>query len=373
MHVAIFLRRGLCAAAVLFAATTARAELPLELIKLPEGFKIELYAQDLPNARSLAIGPKGTVFIGTRNKDVVYAVRDEDGDHKADKSYVVAKGLDTPNGVVFHNGALYVAEYPRLIRFDAIEDNLENPPAPVVVYEGFPEKQGHHWKYLALGPDEKFYVGIGAPGNIVPIEGVNDGYATISRLNLDGSNFEVYARGVRNSVGFDWHPVTKELWFTENGRDMMGDDVPPCELNHATEIGQHFGYPYCHGGTVLDPEFGEGRSCDEFVPPVQNLSPHVAPLGMKFYTGDMFPAEYKNAIIMAEHGSWNRSIPIGYRLSLVHLDEAGKSKGLEIFAEGWLQRTKAWGRPVDVLVMPDGALLVSDDEAGVLYRISYAK
>lgn len=373
MTVAGFCRRGACAALLLCGALQVQAELPLDLIKLPEGFKIDLYAQDLPNARSLALGAKGTVFVSTRGKDVVYALRDEDGDQKADKTYIVAKGLDTPNGIAFHNGALYVAEYLRLIRFDDIEAQLDNPPAPVVVYEGFPEKKGHHWKYLAIGPDEKAYVNIGSPGNIVPIEGVNDGYATISRLNLDGSNFEVYARGVRNSVGFTWHPVTKELWFTDNGRDMLGDDIPSCELNHATEQGQHFGYPYCHGGDVIDPEFGAGRSCDEFVPPVVKLGPHIAPLGLKFYTGDQFPASYKNALIIAEHGSWNRSIPIGYRLVAVRLDEKGNAAAEEVFAEGWLHRTKAWGRPVDVLVMPDGALLVSDDSADVVYRISYTK
>jgi glucose/arabinose dehydrogenase len=360
----------LIAAAAL--APAGRADLPLELITLPEGFKIDLFATDLPNARMIVRGANGTIFVSTRNKGAIYAVRDADGDFKAEQKWVIAEGLDTPNGVAFHEGALYVAEYRRLIRFDDIENRLDNPPAPVVLFDQFPEKMGHHWKYAAIGPDGWLYVNIGAPGNIVNMEPEDPRYATISRIRLDGTGLETYARGVRNSVGFTWHPETGHLWFTDNGRDWLGDDRPPCELNVATEAGQHFGYPFCHGGDLIDPEFGEGRSCDEFVAPAQNLGPHTAPLGLKFYTGDQFPAEYKNAILIAEHGSWNRSIPIGYRIAMVRLDEQGKSKGYEMFAEGWLQRTRAWGRPVDLLVLPDGSLLISDDAADCIYRVHYA-
>lgn len=356
-------------------APAARADLPLDLIKMPDGFKIELFATDLPNARMIVRGAEGTIFVSTRNRGALYAVRDTNGDGKADKQWTIAeeKSLDTPNGIAFHDGALYVAEYRRLIRFDDIENRLDNPPAPVVLFDQFPEKMGHHWKYAAIGPDGWLYVNIGAPGNIVNMEAEEPLYATISRMRLDGTGLEIYARGVRNSVGFTWHPETGNLWFTDNGRDWMGDDIPPCELNEATEQGQHFGYPYCHGDDIPDPQFGAERSCDEFVKPVQNLGPHTAPLGLKFYTGDMFPAEYKNAILIAEHGSWNRSIPIGYRVSMVRLDAEGKSKGYEMFAEGWLQRTRAWGRPVDLLVLPDGSLLISDDGADCIYRVSYEK
>jgi glucose/arabinose dehydrogenase len=347
------------------------AGLPLDELTLPEGFEIAVYADDVPSARSLARSPNGTIFVSTRALKVVYAVVDTDGDHVADKTYVVADELNSPNGVAFKDGALYVAEISRVLRFDDIENNLESPPEPVVLIDTLPTEEHHGWKYLAFGPDGKLYFNVGAPCNICNMEEQDERFATIMRMNADGSEPEVYARGVRNSVGFTWHPATDHLWFTDNGRDLMGDDVPPDELNRATEQDQHFGYPYCHGGEIPDPEFAADRTCDEFVPPVQKMDAHVAALGLKFYTGEMFPEAYRNQIIIAEHGSWNRSIPIGYRLMLVKLDDEGNSLGKEPFIEGWLQRSRAWGRPVDVLVQPDGSLLVSDDKAGVVYRVTY--
>ena len=351
------------------ALTEASANLPLNTIKLPPGFTISVYAE-VDNARSMALSPSGTLYVGNRNGDKVYAVRDTDGDHKADKRWVIASGLNMPNGVAFKNGDLYVAEVSRILKFKDIEGHLSNPGAPEVVYDQYPIETHHGWKYISFGPDGKLYVPVGAPCNIC--EPKKPIYATITRMDPDGSNMEIYASGIRNTVGFTWHPQTKELWFTDNGRDMMGDDVPPCELNSAPKAGMNFGYPYCHGGNIKDPEFGDKRPCSDFTPPVQNLNAHVAPLGLKFYTGDMFPEAYRNQIFIAEHGSWNRTLKSGHLVSLVKI-ENGKSVGYGTFAEGWLDHDtqEAWGRPVDIFVMPDGSMLVSDDKGGMVYRIAY--
>jgi glucose/arabinose dehydrogenase len=345
------------------------ADLPLEQIKLPPGFKIEIYAENLRYARSLAIGPRGTLFVGTRSQNgPVYAVADTNRDYRGDKVYTIANRLYMPNGVAVRDGALYVAEVNRIQRYDNIESRLASPPAPVTVFEDLPSDRHHGWKFIRFGPDGKLYVPIGAPCNVCEPELP---YASIYRLNPDGTGFEMYARGIRNTVGFDWDPATGELWFTDNGRDNLGDDVPPDELNHITAPGQHFGYPYWHAGGIEDPEFGKKKSKSEVTLAAQPLGPHVAAIGMRFYTGTMFPPEYRNQIIIAEHGSWNRSKKIGYRLSLVKL-ENNKPVSYETFASGWLRPDESvWGRPADVEVMPDGSLLVSDDHAGVVYRISY--
>ncbi|MCB0492728.1 MAG: sorbosone dehydrogenase family protein [Cyclobacteriaceae bacterium] len=352
------------------AITEASAQLPLNTIKLPPGFSISVYAE-VDNARSMAMSPSGILFVGNRNEDQVYAVKDTDGDFKADKRWVIASGLNMPNGVAFKDGDLYVAEVSRILKFKDIENNLSHPGEPEVVYDQYPTETHHGWKYIAFGPDGKLYVPVGAPCNICePEEPI---YASITRMNDDGTNMEVFASGIRNTVGFTWHPETKALWFTDNGRDMMGDDIPPCEFNSAPTAGMHFGYPYCHGGTIKDPEFGDKRPCSDFTPPIQNLNAHVAPLGVKFYTGSMFPSEYKNQAFIAEHGSWNRTKKSGHLVSLVKL-QGGKAVGYETFAEGWLNQDtqEAWGRPVDVLVLPDGSMLISDDKGGMIYRISYS-
>jgi glucose/arabinose dehydrogenase len=351
--------------------TKEPSNLPLDRINLPEGFKISVFASDIEDARSLALGERGTIFVGNRSEDKVYAVVDEDNDGQADQTYVIASGLRMPTGVAFRNGDLYVAEVSRILRFADIENNLENPPQPEVLYDQYPTERHHGWKYIAFGPDDKLYVPVGAPCNICDSE--HEVYASITRMDPDGSNMEVYAHGVRNSVGFDWHPQSGVLWFTENGRDMLGNDVPADELNRAPKKGKHFGYPYCHAGEILDPEFGEGKNCNDYVAPAQKLGPHVAPLGMKFYTGDMFPAEYKNQILIPEHGSWNRDNKIGYRIQMVKVDGNGKATSYETFADGWLneEEQEAWGRPVALLQLPDGSMLVSDDHAGVIYRITY--
>ena len=339
----------------------------LTRIELPEGFHIRIYAERVTGARSMSLSPDGTLFVGTRPSGRVYALRDEDGDHKAERVIVLARGLNNPNGVAVKNGDLYVAEINRILRYRNIEAQLDNPPQPEIVNDAFPTDRSHGWKFIRFGPDGLLYVPVGAPCNIC---NRGDPYASIGKLDANGT-FRIIARGIRNTVGFDWHPETGELWFTDNGRDRMGDDVPPDELNRITADGQHFGYPYCHGASIADPVFGDQRSCGEFIAPVQNLGPHVAALGMRFYTGNMFPEEYHNQIFIAEHGSWNRSSKIGYRVTLVRLN-GNRAVSYEPFAEGWLQGESNWGRPVDVLVMPDGSLLVSDDQAGLIYRISYS-
>jgi|GEM_PF-43503 len=343
--------------------------LPLEKIQLPPGFQIDIFASGVKGARSMALGPRGVLFVGTRDEGKVYAILDRNGDQKADEIVTIAMGLNMPNGVAYRDGSLYVAEISRILRFDNIADRLYNPPKPVLVNKAFPKDRSHGWKYIAFGPDGLLYVPVGAPCNVC--EKKDGRYASIMRMKPDGKGLEIFASGVRNTVGFDWHPETKELWFTDNGRDWMGDDRPPDELNHAPQKGMHFGFPYCHGD-IHDSSYGKNRDCSQFTSPTIKLGPHVAALGIKFYTGEMFPAEYRNRIFIAEHGSWNRTRPIGYRITLVSLDKS-RAVSYETFAEGWLEGMTAWGRPVDVLVMPDGALLVSDDRAGAIYRIHYRK
>ena len=356
---------GACA----LAPVSGRDTLPIDKITLPAGFRIDVFASNVKNARSLARGAKGTIFVGTRAAGNVYALVDANNDNRAERVVTIASGLTMPNGVAYRDGALYVAEISRVHRFDRIEETLEAPKS-VVVNDTFPTDRHHGWKFIAFGPDGWLYVPVGAPCNVCDRSGTDRRYASITRMRPDGSGVEVYAEGVRNTVGFDWHPETKALWFTDNGRDMLGDDLPPDELNTAPKAGMHFGFPYCHAGTIPDPEFGKGRPCSEFAPPARPLGPHVAALGMRFYTGSMFPPQYRRQIFIAEHGSWNRSQKIGYRVMLVRLD-GNKVVSYEPFAEGWLQGQSDWGRPVDVMVMPDGALLVSDDKADAVYRISY--
>jgi glucose/arabinose dehydrogenase len=338
-----------------------------------------VFADSVQNAREMALGPRGTVFVGTLIAGKVYAVIDRDGDHKADRVVVIASGLDQPNGVAVHNGSLYVATKSKLLRFDDIERHLDSPPAPVVVRDSLPNPNaGHTWKFIAFGPDNLLYMSAGSPCNVCVPPPMT---AAILRMKPDGSNLEVFAEGVRNSVGFDWHPKTHEMWFTDNGRDMMGDDVPSDELNVAWKRGLHFGFPFCHQGDVPDPEFGAQRACSTTEPPVQKLGAHVASLGFTFYTGDMFPASYKNAVIIAEHGSWNRSTPSGYRVMVAHTD-GRRVTSYEPFVDGFMPSSApggrgatraALGRPVDVLQMPDGSVLISDDTGNRILRVNYRR
>ena len=347
--------------------------LPVDRLNLPDGFKIEVYVDGLDGARSMAMGDEGTLFVGTRNENTVYAVQDLDKDFRADHVKVLDSTLEVPNGIAFRDGSLYVAEVGRLLRYDNIESQLDNPSEPTVVYDDYPTEFHHGWKYIAFGPDNKLYVPVGAPCNICDSTVADKRYASITRMDPDGSNREIYAHGVRNTVGFTWHPETKELWFTDNGRDMLGDDIPPCELNRVATAGQHFGYPFCHGGIVADPEFGEQGPCSDFVPPVQAMGAHTAPLGVKFYRGKMFPGKYENYAFVAEHGSWNRSKKVGYRISLVELD-GNEAISYTTFIDGWLndETQEQFGRPVDILFLEDGSMLISDDYGDAIYRVTYS-
>jgi len=363
-----FHRIGVSLALLLSSLLAVAGELPVDKIHLPEGFSIAVLAR-VPNARQMALGDSNVLYVGSSREGKVHAVQ-LDSQYRATRTTVVASDLTMPVGVAFRDGNLYVSAVDRILRFDGMSKRLDNPPAPVTVRDDLPKERHHGWKFIAFGPDGRLYVPIGAPCNICKAD--PERFSLIASMKPDGTDRRTFARGVRNSVGFDWHPGTRELWFTDNGRDLMGDDLPPDELNHAPRAGLHFGYPYCHGGTIADPEFGGERSCSEFVPPAQNLGAHVAALEMRFYDGQQFPAGYRGQIFIAEHGSWNRSKKSGYRVTLVRLN-GNRAVSYEPFATGWLQGEAAWGRPADVLVLPDGSLLVSDDHAGAIYRITYSQ
>ncbi|WP_394131465.1 PQQ-dependent sugar dehydrogenase [Shewanella maritima] len=359
-----------CAATVLSLSMSYQAtasELPLEQIKLPAGFQIDTYAENVENARQMALGNKGTVFVGSRRAGNVYALIDSNKDFKADKQILLAQGLNMPSGLAYHQGSLYVAEVDKIWRYRDIENSLPKVPQPELVYNKLPSERHHGWKNIKFGPDGLLYIPVGAPCNVCddPLP-----FSSIMKLNVDTKEVTTVAQGVRNSVGFDFHPETGELWFTDNGRDMMGDDLPDDELNRVTQEGQHFGFPYVHNADIKDPEFYDAEKAKLNTPPALNLGAHVAALGMEFYLGEQFPEAYRGNIFIAQHGSWNRSSKVGYRVMQVVLN-GSEVAGYLPFATGWLQGEESWGRPVAVLTLEDGSLLVSDDAADEVYRISY--
>jgi glucose/arabinose dehydrogenase len=342
-------------------------KLPTAKLKLPPGFNIEVYASGIANARSLRIGDKGTVFVGTRFGNKVTAVVKTDGKTELK---TVASGLYRPNGLAYHNGTLYIAELSQISKIDNVEANLDNPPKPTVIYNDLPKDEAHGWKFIAIGPDNKLYVEVGQPGNNV----LHDkDHGQIRRINLDGSGAEVVALGVRHSVGFDWNPLNKQLYFSDNGRDWMSEDVPEDKLNRVTKVGEDFGAPYCYQGNIPDPEFGWGHKCSDYTPPIALTGPHSAGLGLRFYTGNMFPKQYKNVIFLARHGSWNRTNKFGGDIVAITLNKDGTVKSIKPFITGFLVNNNYIGRPVDVEIMKDGSMLISDDWNGAIYRISYGK
>lgn len=356
------MKSKIIAIAFIFSGAASAKTLPLEKLRLPPGFKISVFAE-VPGARSLSVTPSGVVFVGSRGlggESNVYRI-------KAGKVDILSKDFKSPNGVAFKNGKLYVADIDKVTVFSDPENKSGKALSPKFLPQRFPTDTHHGWKFIRFGPDGKLYVPVGVNCNVCD---PGTAYARLYRIDVDGSAKEEVARGIRNTVGFDFHPVTKELWFTDNGRDWLGDDQPPDEVNRLTKIGQDFGFPYCHGKSLQDPDF-KNKKCGEHTAPEVELGAHVASLGMRFYTGQQFPAEYGNQIILAEHGSWNRSKPQGYRLTLVRLKD-GQSPKAEVFIDGWLQGKDAWGRPVDVEIYKDGSLLISDDRAGVVYQLSYS-
>ncbi|HJU25987.1 MAG TPA: PQQ-dependent sugar dehydrogenase [Rhodanobacteraceae bacterium] len=346
----------------------AAAAPPLDQLHAPAGFHVSLYSDQVPGARKMTVGAKGTLFVGSSDAGKVYALADANRDGRADRVRVIASGLSEPSGVAFHDGALYVSAIDRILKFSDIEDHLDNPPKPQVVTDKLPNRAHANGRFIAFGPDGELYVAIGVPCNVC----VKPGFGKISRMNPDGGGMQDVALGVRNSAGFDWQPGSDKLWFTDNGRDELGDDIPSDELNRVDRAGENFGFPYCHQGDILDPEFGKGHSCREYAPPALKPGAHVATLGMRFYTGKMFPKAYQGAIFIAEHGSWNRSSKVGYRVVAVHV-QGDRASAPQPFLIGFLDGEDTLGRPVDVQALPDGSLLVSDDENGAIYRVTYGK
>jgi glucose/arabinose dehydrogenase len=343
-------------------------EATLKKIKLPKGFQISLYASGVNSARQMAWGDKGTLFVGAFSVGNVYAISGPAGDRQVK---TVIKGLKMPTGLAFRDGALYVADINRIIKYENAEANIDNLGEGKVVYDDMPAYPAHGWKYLVFDRHGWLYVPFGPPCNVcLPPTSTSQ----IRRVNPENGNAEIVAIGVRNSVGGDVDPRTGDYWFSENARDWLSDNTPSDKLNHITRIGEHFGYPYCHQGNIPDPKYAMGHKCSEFTPPAANLGAHVAPLGMKFYTGKQFPAEYRNNIFLAEHGSWNRHQYQGARIMRIVVDPKGGQAKQEVFASGWIEGKQGYlGRPNDVLVAKDGSLLVSDDWAGAIYRISYKK
>jgi glucose/arabinose dehydrogenase len=346
---------------------TAADKLPVAMLKAPKDFKIEVYASGITNARSIRIGDKGTVFVSTRLADKIYAITDKNGKREVKVLYT---GLYRPNGIALHNGTLYIAELSQISKVDDIENHLGNPPKLQVIYNDLPKDEPHGWKFLAVGPDKRLYFNIGAPCNICMPPETN---AQLRSIKLDGSDAQVIARGIRQVVGMDWNPQSKKLYFTENQRDWMSEDTPQDKLDRLDHPGKdNFGFPYCHQGNIADPEFGWGHDCSEFTQPIALLGPHSAPLGMRFYTGHMFPAEYHNQILIARHGSWNRTRKFGGDIVVATLDKNGDVKSIKPFITGFLQNNNYVARPADLEIMKDGSLLISDDFNGAVYRVSYA-
>lgn len=359
----------------LLATIPAKADIELDKLVMPDGFSVEVYAR-VPNARQMSLGDDGTVYVGTRNRarGRIFAITDSDGDYKADDVIAITSGLKTPSGLVYKDGDLYVGAINTIHKFPNIAETMRDDPKGEIVTDNLPDKTHHGWKFLEFGPDGLLYVPIGAPCNICEPE---DTFAAIHTMDVNDpdNSLTKIASGVRNTVGFDWDPKTDELWFTDNGGDGLGDEMPADELNKLTNAGEHFGYPYIHQGDFNDPKFGVGKNAADYTAPAQKLAPHAGAVGMAFYKGDMFPEKFKNNIIIAEHGSWNRTDDAGHtgHMLTVVTVENGQAVKYAPFITGFLQSNKAWGRPSDVLELKDGSLLIADDAAGAVYRVTYGK
>lgn len=351
------------------APSSALAEPEAGKLTVPPGFHIAVYSDQVPSAREMAVGDDGTVYVGSMSAGKVYALSGMDANGRARSVRVIARGLRQPVGVAFRNGDLYISDTTRIVVLRDIGHHLDTPPKPEIVADGLPYRAGDHsWKFIAFGPDDRLYVPIGAPCNICD---VGHAFGKLISMKPDGTDRRDEAWGIRNTVGFTWQPGTQNLWFTDNGRDMLGDDIPSDELNERTAPGQSFGYPYCHQGDLPDPQFGRQHTCSEFVPPALKLGAHVAALGLRFYEGSMFPPSYHGNILIAEHGSWNRSELSGYQVVSVHFGADGHPEKPEVLVSGFREDQDAWGRPADVQPLPDGSVLISDDTADAIYRLTY--
>ncbi len=363
------LRKTLLLFSLVLPSAVIAATLPLQNIKVPQGFHISIYARNVPGARQMALGKNGVVYVGTRTGNV-YAVLPEKNFSEAREVITLAKNLDAPNGVAVRDGDLYVAEISRILRYDNIAEHLKNSEKPAVAVSHLSKQTRHAPRVIHFGPDGLLYVSIGMPCNTcLP---ANKHLGSIIRMQANGKDKQVFAKGIRNSVGFAWSPKTNILWFSDNGQDWLGNNLPPDEINRAPSMVMNFGFPYFYGNNVPAPKYGTMRSSKGMTPPVYDLPAHVAPLGIMFYSGNMFPKKYRNQLFVAEHGSWNRSSKVGYQVVSLQIKNA-KVISAKPFASGWLQKQNFWGRPVALLQLPDGSLLISDDYAGVIYRIRYKK
>ena len=348
---------------------TPLSEIPVDKIKMPKGFHVEVWAHGMPGVRMMARGSQGTIWAGSRIIGRVYEIKDKGG---VRQHRILAEKLTQPNGVAFQGGNLYIMAINRVFRYDGIEDNPNVKPVELTAQFKLPPDVHHNWKFIAFGPDSRLYVQVGAPCNICE---PSPEHGQIRRYIADGSGMEVVARGVRNSVGFDFHPQTGELWFTDNGRDWQGENGPQDELNRVSKMGEFFGFPYCHANGIPDMDIKKKDPCKGATLPVALMGPHAAALGMRFYTGSMFPKEYQNSIFVARRGSWNRSELFGFDVANVRAGADGKNAKVTPFMTGFRdpKENKFWGRPVDVLQLPDGSMLVADEQVGAIYRVTYKK
>jgi len=340
----------------------------LDKLTVAPGFEVSLFADDVENARQIAVSKKGIVYAGSRKAGNVYALIDHNSDGVADKKMVIAEGLNMPSGLAIKDGDLYVGEVHRIIRFKNVDTQLKDPKFDVV-YNALPSDRHHGWKFLRFAPTGELIIPVGVPCNICAED---ERYGRIFALDVETKQIKTIAQGVRNSVGFDFHPSTQALWFSDNGRDMMGDYIPPDEINRVSKENEHFGFPYVHAGAIVDPEFGKGKNISDYSPPALALGAHVAPLGIHFYTGKQFPGSYKEQLFVAEHGSWNRTKKSGYKVAVANVEQ-GRITKYTPFITGFMHNETTFGRPVAFAQLNDGSLLISDDYANVIYRVSYKK
>ena len=362
----------LCLVTLASSASAKQVLLDGVTLTLPDGFQINTFANNVPNARQMVLGNNGTVFVGSRRAGEVWALRDNNNDGEVDQRYLIDKNLNMPSGLAFRDGHLYVGAVNQILRYRDIESYLKNPPKPQIAFDNLPSALHHGWKFLRFSPEGALFVPVGAPCNVC--EEQDPRFASILKVDIEPNqytkNYEIFAYGVRNSVGFDWHPQTGEFWFSDNGRDHLGDDAPPCEINLATRAGMHFGFPYVHGGAIADPDFFNGHQFSDFRTPALSLGAHVAPLGIHFYRGKQFPKEFQHQLFVAEHGSWNRSKKVGYKIMLATINN-NQATSYTPVVSGFLKGEKTLGRPVAMLELNDGSLLISDDYANKIYRLTY--